>query len=143
MAGLYHDFIAATETEINEYVNSSQIGFENFQKDKISVHIHDDFIQIMLSKRYLISVLCYDYKNKEQISGLCSTGCTVFHVNQLNLFYEKVDLFEKEIDIAPETIKGMEIFDRKKEEVLEITNVLKEFILTAQKNNFCIYHFGV
>ncbi len=143
MAGLYHDFIAVTEQEINEYVNSLQINIETFQKNKISIHIHDDFIQIMLSARYLMSVPCYDYKNKEEISGLCTIGCTVFRVNQLNLFYEKIELFEREIDISPEIIKGMEIFKRKKENVLESVNKLKSFILSAQKNNLCIYHFGV
>lgn len=143
MAGLYHDFIAVTETEINEYVNSSQISINEFQKNKPCVHIHDDFIQIMLNKRYLISVPCYDYKNKEQVSGLCSIGCTVFHVNQLNLFYEKIDLFEKEIDIIPEIKKEMIMFNRKKEEVLKTVNTLKNFILLAQKNNLCIYHFGI
>lgn len=144
MKGLFHDFILSTEAEINEFVNSFHTNnYEDFLSNKIRIQIHDDFIQIMLSKRYLVSVYCYDYKNKEVISGLCSTGCSIFHVDQLDLLYEKIDLFKKEIDTDPETIKGMKIFNRPKEEVLKNCNELQKVILKAKENNLCIYHYGI
>lgn len=66
-----------------------------------------------------------------------------FHVNQLDLLYEKIDLFKKEIDTDPETIKGMKIFNRTKEEVLKNCNDLQKVILKAKENNLCIYHYGI
>lgn len=142
MAGLYHDFIAANDTEINEFALSGSFNILEFMRNKESIKIHDDFIQLLMNKKYLPSVQSYDYTNKKIINGLCPYGLTIFHSNQIDQLYEKICLFETEIDLR-ENFDKMAIFSRKKKDVLENVQKLKQITLYAKKNMLGIYHNGI
>ncbi len=142
MSGLYHTFIISKEDKINEFISQKSLKISEFEEGKRSVHIHDNYIQLLINKRYLVSVPSYDYKNEKLIHGLCTLGCTVFRAEQINGLYEKIELFESEIDLQ-ENRERMEMFNSNKDDVLKNIDELKKLVLDARERKMCIFHFGI
>jgi hypothetical protein len=141
MDGVVHKFYLSSEFDINQEIENI-ISYKSFSEKHEAIKIEDNFIQILLANKYLIDVPRFDYNNKKLVVGIDPLSGGVFRNNQIPLFLNKIEVFEREIDNEANKAKINE-FDCTKDEMLKELNKLKDFLKKGIETKMCIYHVGI